>query len=147
MNLPFIHLAVALATGVLIAVQSAWSGLAGRHLGAFDTSLLGLTVGGGMAAVVLVLKRGVTSGLPSPSLGYVVGIGVSSVVIGASLSFVVQRVGVTAGLASVVLGQFVAALVLDTLGWGAVTVQLEPRRVLGLLLLVAAVYCLAPRSP
>jgi uncharacterized membrane protein YdcZ (DUF606 family) len=59
---------------------------------------------------------------------------------------VVQRVGVTAGLAGVILGQLLVAFVIDLLGWGGTTVPFELRRVIGLALLGVALYLVLPRG-
>jgi bacterial/archaeal transporter family-2 protein len=137
---------LALATGALIAIQSSWNGLAGKQLGAINTGLLSLVAGGFVSLVVLVIKRGVTSETLRSSVWYVVGAGVLGIVILASISFVVQRAGVTAGLAGVILGQLLVAFLIDTFGWGGTPIPIETRRVIGLLLLGLAVYLVLPRA-
>jgi bacterial/archaeal transporter family-2 protein len=137
---------LALATGALIAIQSSWNGLAGKQLGAINTGLLSLVAGGFVSLVVLVIKRGVTSETLRSSVWYVVGAGVLGIVILASISFVVQRAGVTAGLAGVILGQLLVAFLIDTFGWGGTPIPIETRRVIGLLLLGLAVYLVLPRG-
>jgi bacterial/archaeal transporter family-2 protein len=137
---------LALVTGALIAIQSSWNGIAGKQLGAINTGLLSLAAGGFVAIIILLVKRGVASDALRSSGWYVVGAGVLGIIILASISFVVQRVGVTAGLAGVILGQLLVAFVIDLLGWGGTTVPFELRRVIGLALLGVALYLVLPRG-
>lgn len=137
---------LALVTGALIAVQSSWNGIAGKNLGAINTGLLSLVAGGSVAFIILLVKRGVASDALRSSLWYVVGAGVLGIVILGSISYVVQRVGVTAGLAGVILGQLLVAFLIDTFGWGAAPIPIEARRVAGLLLLGVAIYLVLPRG-
>jgi bacterial/archaeal transporter family-2 protein len=137
---------LALLTGTLVALQSSWSGLAGKQLGALNANLLGLVLGGTLSLLILAVKRGVPSQALESSLGYIIGLSVSSILIGASISFLVQRVGVTTSLTGLLLGQLLTALLIDTFGWGGVTIPLEERRVIGLMLLGLAVYLMMPRA-
>jgi bacterial/archaeal transporter family-2 protein len=145
MNSTGFSTALALLTGALIAIQSSWSGLAGKQLGALNANLLGLIVGGTLSTIMLAVKRNMPSEALASS-GYVIGLGVSSILIGASISFVVQRVGVTTSLAGLLLGQLLVALLIDTFGWGGTVIALETRRVIGIILLGVAVYLLLPRG-
>jgi bacterial/archaeal transporter family-2 protein len=146
MNSTGFSIALALLTGALIAVQSSWSSLAGKQLGSLNANLLGLIVGGTLSILILAVKRDVPSEAVTSSSGYVFGLGVSSILIGASISFVVQRVGVTTSLAGLLLGQLLVALLIDTFGWGGAMFALETRRVMGVLLLGVAVYLLVYRG-
>jgi uncharacterized membrane protein YdcZ (DUF606 family) len=63
------------------------------------------------------------------------------------ISFSMQRVGVTAGLATIILGQMLVAVVVDASGWGGVEpTPLKLSRIAGLLVMALAVYLLLPRS-
>lgn len=137
---------LALATGALIAIQSSWNGIAGKQLGAINTGLLSLAAGGLVAIIILLIRRGVVSDALRSSVWYVIGAGVLGIVILASISFVVQRVGVTAGLAGLILGQLLVAFLIDTFGWGGTPIPVETKRVIGLLLLGVAVYLVLPRG-
>ncbi len=145
MNSTGFSIALALFTGALIAVQSSWNGLVGKQLGALNANLLGLVLGGMFSLLILAAKRGVPGGVITSSFGYLIGLSVSSILIGTSISFVVQRLGVTTSLAGLLLGQLLVALFIDTFGWGGAIIPLETRRVIGLILLGVAVYLLLPR--
>lgn len=146
MNSTGFSIVLALLTGALIAVQSNWNGLAGKQLGALNASLLGLVLGGTLSLLVLALKRGVSGEALESSFGYLVGLSVSSILIGASISFIVQRVGGTTSLLGLLLGQLFVALLIDTFGWGGAVIPLETKRVIGLVLLGLAVYLVVPRA-
>jgi bacterial/archaeal transporter family-2 protein len=146
MNNSVISLVITLLTGALIALQSSWSGVAGKQVGALNATLLGLVAGGFTSAVILTIRRGIAIEALGSSILYVAGTGVSGIVIGSSISFVVQRVGVTATLTGIMLGQLLVAFVIDLLGWSGTTIPLETKRVIGLLLLLGTVYFIVPRS-
>jgi hypothetical protein len=102
---------LALLTGTLVALQSSWSGLAGKQLGALNANLLGLVLGGTLSLLILAVKRGVPSQALESSLGYIIGLSVSSILIGASISFLVQRVGVTTSLTGFAVGSIAHSVI------------------------------------
>jgi bacterial/archaeal transporter family-2 protein len=146
MSTQIFSIVLSLAIGALIAVQSSWNGVAGKQLGPINTGLLSLAAGGLIAIIVLLIKRGVAADGLRSSAWYVVGAGVLGIVILAGISFTVQRVGVTAGLAGVILGQLLVAFLIDSFGWGGTVVPVETRRIIGLALLGVALYLVLPRS-
>jgi bacterial/archaeal transporter family-2 protein len=146
MNSIAFSIILALLTGALIAVQSSWSGVVGKQLGALNANLVGLVLGGTLSLVILALKRGVSGEAFASSFGYLIGLSVSSILIGTSISFVVQRLGVTTSLTGLLLGQLLVALLIDTLGWGGTVIPLETKRLVGLVLLSVVVYLLVPRA-
>jgi bacterial/archaeal transporter family-2 protein len=146
MNSTGFSIVLALLTGALIAIQSGWSGLAGKQLGALNASLFGLVLGGTLSLFILAVKRGVSGEALESSFGYLIGLSVSSILIGASISFIVQRLGVTTSLAGLLLGQLLTALLIDTFGWGGVVIPSGTERVFGLILLGVAIYLLMHRA-
>jgi transporter family-2 protein len=63
------------------------------------------------------------------------------------VSFSLQRTGVTAGLAAILMGQLLVGLIADSTGLGGVDpIPFEFRRVLGLGVMALAVYLLLPRT-
>lgn len=66
------------------------------------------------------------------------GIGI---VIGVAFSF--QRTGVAAGVATLFLGQMLIGIIVDSLGWsGGEPIPLEPRRMVGLIVMALAIVLL-----
>jgi bacterial/archaeal transporter family-2 protein len=137
---------LALLAGALVAVQSALLNIAGKQIGAINTGLLSLSVGGLVAIVILFIKRGLELEQLRTSGWYVLLAGSMGIVILTSIAFVVQRIGVTAGLAGLILAQLVVAFLIDTFGWGGPAIPFELRRVLGLALLAVGVYLVLPRG-
>jgi bacterial/archaeal transporter family-2 protein len=137
---------LALLAGALVAVQTALLNVAGKQLGAINTGLLSLSVGGLVAVVILFFKRGLEFEQLRTSGWYVLLAGSMGIVILTSIAFVVQRIGVTAGLAGLILAQLIVAFLIDTFGWGGAAIPFELRRVFGLALLAVGVYLVLPRG-
>lgn len=67
------------------------------------------------------------------------------IVMGVSFSF--QRMGVAAGVATLFLGQMLIGIIVDALGRaGGEAIPLDPRRILGLIIMTVAVLLLVPRE-
>jgi bacterial/archaeal transporter family-2 protein len=137
---------IALGAGALVAVQTALLNVAGKNIGAINTGLLSLVTGGVVALTVVLIKRGVDLAQLRTSIWYVVGAGSLGILILTGISFVIQRVGVTAGLAGVILGQLLIAFLIDTFGWGGAAIPFELKRVIGLALLSVGLYLVLPRA-
>ncbi len=142
---------IALGAGALVAVQGGLLNIAGKQLGAINTGLLSLVTGGGVAVAVLLVKRGLDPVGFNPeqlrtSIWYVLGAGSLGIFILTGISFVIQRVGVTAGLTGVILGQLLVSFLIDTFGWGGAAIPFELRRVIGLALLIVGAYLVLPRG-
>ena len=143
---------VALLSGLAIGLQVTLNGLAGRLIGARNTGLL-VNASGGLIALLLILALALTrQGIAWPQitrptwtqvgLAGLLGIGIIM-----GIAFALPRVGVAAGLASVLLGQLAFAIVIDTLGWGGGTpIPLSLSRLAGLLLVLIGAWLLLPKS-
>lgn len=63
------------------------------------------------------------------------------------ISFSLARIGVAAGLASLIMGQMLLAVIMDTAGWnGTGQIPLTLARVAGLALLLVATWLLLPNT-
>ena len=143
---------VALLSGLAIGLQVTLNGLAGRLIGARNTGLL-VNASGGLIALLLILALALTrQGIAWPQitrptwtqvgLAGLLGLGIIM-----GIAFALPRVGVAAGLASVLLGQLAFAIVIDTLGWGGGTpIPLSLSRLAGLLLVLIGAWLLLPKS-
>jgi transporter family-2 protein len=140
-------LAVALGTGIALGVQATTNGHIGTQIGPASTGLLVIVAGGILSAVVFGVFR---NRLFAADLGALRGVaagivlaGVLAVVAIAGTAYALPEVGVAAGLAAIILGQMLVAVVVDSAGWGGMErVALSAPRVLGLILLAAAVWLL-----
>lgn len=142
---------IALLTGVAIATQSTITSRVGAQLGDVRTGVLTNTMGGliaGSMMLVWILSEGpVTWRVPLPLLGATALSGLLGILIITGISFSLQRAGVAAGLASVILGQLLLSTIIDTVGLGGVDpIPLTISRIGGLLLTGFGVYLLLPKS-
>jgi len=146
-------LSVALACGLAIGTQSTLTNWAGRLIGPIRTGLLVNLAGGAIVAILLLLLavlRDLRTIQPITTLGTTIVIlaGVLGLGIIAGMAFALPRVGIAAGLATIIFGQMLVALLVDTLGWGgAPPIPLRLGRLAGLgLLLMGAWLILPPRT-
>lgn len=144
-----IGLGVAIVTGAIIAVQVAFLGRSAASLGAIRSGMLTTLTGAllGTVALIFMLSRGDMSWQWDQSTWialFVGGVLGSVALIGISYSS--QRVGVTAALASVLLGQMLISVIIDARGFGTLTIPFSIERLIGLVLLAGGVYLLLFRN-
>lgn len=150
-NMTLTGLAIALGTGLAVGVQSAFFTLIGRAVGPVRASLMvnlaaGLIGGLIVAGAVAIQGREGWSASRGTILQIVIAVLLGLFIV-AGVTFAFQRVGVAAGIATVFLGQMLVGVVVDTLGLaGGDPIPLDPRRVLGLVVMGAAVALLV-RQP
>ncbi len=142
---------IALLTGIAIATQSTITSRVGAQLGDVRTGVLTNTMGGliaGSMMLVWILREGPeTWRVPLPLLGATALSGLLGILIITGISFSLQRAGVAAGLASVILGQLLLSTIIDSIGLGGVDpIPLTISRIAGLLLTGFGVYLLLPKS-
>jgi transporter family-2 protein len=146
-KLPLIGVTVALSSGLAIGFQATLFTTIGRAIGPVRASLILNVTGGILAGLILLGVIGFQghaqwhiprSTLISATIAVGMGIGI---VIGVAFSF--QQTGVAAGVATLFLGQVLVGIFVDTMGWsGGDPIPLEPRRLLGLLVMVMAIFLL-----
>jgi len=142
---------VAFMTGITIAIQSTFTSRVGSIIGDFRTGILTNTLGG-IAAALLMLAWLIWEGpqiwkVPPVMIGITALSGILGVLIITGISFSLQRAGVAAGLASVILGQLALSTMIDTLGiGGADPIPFSFSRISGLVLVGLGVYLLLPKS-
>ena len=142
---------VALATGIAIGMQSTLSSRIGSLLGNFRTGIFMNFIGGIIAGIILLvitLMQGkVWWQISTPALIMLVAAGALGIAIITGVSFSLQRTGVAAGLATIILGQLILSIIVDTKGIGGVMpIPLTWQRVVGLVVVAGGVYLLLPRS-
>ena len=141
----------ALFTGVAIGIQSTITSRAGSIIGDIRTGLLTNFIGGliaGAIILLLFLREGQQSWrVPGILIGFVALSGLLGIFIITGISFSLQRAGIAAGLATVILGQLIVSTVADTFGIGGVeAIPLSSQRILGLLVMGFGVFLLLPRD-
>ena len=141
----------ALLTGLAIGVQSTLSSKIGTLIGSFKTGVLTNLVGGSLAGlifVVLILINGKEYAKAPPITWLMLVIaGALGITIITGVAFSLQRAGVAAGLATLILGQMVVSLIADSRGWGGIDpIAITVPRIIGLVLMAAGVYLLLPKQ-
>jgi uncharacterized membrane protein YdcZ (DUF606 family) len=151
-NMNFTGLAVALGSGLMIGIQATFFTLIGRAIGPARASLVLNVSGGILAGAILVAAIGIQGreqwnniprdALVTATISVAMGM---LIIMGISFSF--QSMGVAAGVATLFLGQMLIGVIVDALGRaGREAIPLDPRRVLGLIIMAVAVALLAPRQ-
>lgn len=153
MKAPVLYaLIVALSCGLAIGTQSTLTNWAGRLLGPARTGLLLNFAGGVIAGVFLLALSRRLPPLPAtvnmastvPLVAVAGGLGLGII---AGIAFSLPKIGIAAGLASIIFGQMLVAVVVDTLGWGgAPPIPLRLERLLGLGFLLIGAWLVLPRS-
>lgn len=141
----------ALLTGLAIGAQSTLSSKIGTLIGSFKTGVLMNFIGGSLAGlifVVLLIINGKEYAKAPPVAWLLLVIaGALGIMIITGVAFSLQRAGVAAGLATLILGQMVVSLIADSRGWGgAAPIAITIPRILGLVLMTAGVYLLLPKQ-
>jgi transporter family-2 protein len=139
--------AVALGSGLAIGIQATLFTLIGRSIGPVRASLVLNVTGGIIAGIVLLAALGIGGSkqwhISRGTLIFAV-IAVTLglfIVTGVTLAF--QRTGVALGVATVFLGQMLIGILVDALGWsGGEAIPLDPRRILGLVVMAVAILLL-----
>jgi transporter family-2 protein len=143
---------VAMATGLAIGCQSTLTNWAGRLTGPLRSGLLINLAGGAIAALVVVAASLLTVSKPMQGLtrstgALVIVAGALGLAIIAGAAFALPRVGIAGGLATIILGQMLVALLVDTLGWGgAPPLPLRLERLAGVALLLLGTWLVLPRQ-
>ena len=151
LNTLVLGVAGALVTGILIGTQSSIGSRVGEVIGPLPTGIL-MNVFGGMLAGLLFIFLRLNQGsqawqIPGREIGMLVIAGGLGVLIITGVAFSLQRTGVTAGIAALILGQLLISTVVDTTGWGgAEPIPLNGQRIMGLIVMALAVYLLLPRQ-
>ena len=140
-------LAVALGSGLAIGIQAVLFTLVGRSIGPVRASLVLNVTGGIVAGLVMLAALGLGGNMhwniPRNTLGIAVIAVTLGIFIVTGVTLALQRTGMAVGIAMVFLGQMLIGIIADALGLaGAEAVPLDLRRVLGLIIMAAAILLL-----
>lgn len=149
-NLFLLGLLAAVGAGMLIGSQATLTARSSTMIGPVKAGLLMTLASGlvGMLASLAMLYWGRQTVWDAPRLtqGMMFIAGALGVAIVIGMAFALQNIGVTAGLAAILMGQMLISVVTDAFGWGTgEVIPITPTRILGLLTLALAVYLLLPR--
>jgi transporter family-2 protein len=142
---------VALLTGLAIGTQATISSRAGAIIGELRTGLLSNFLGGvvaGILIIVLLFRNGPhTWSIPGAIIAILTLSGAIGIFIITGISFSLQRAGIAAGLATIILGQLAFSFLIDSLGLGGVEpIPVTLQRVMGIVVTALGVYLLLPKG-
>ncbi|NJL92798.1 MAG: hypothetical protein HC915_03275 [Anaerolineae bacterium] len=143
-----IGLLALLAVGVAVGLQGTLTSLLGQQTtpiwAGFFIHLGGAVVG---AVIIAVAHRDAWPVTLDASLVRTILItGILGMIVLPGIAFAFPRTGLVAGQSTIIFGQMLIAVLVDTLGWaGRAPLSLDPQRLAGLLLMAVATYLLLPR--
>ena len=142
----FLFFMVGMLAGGLIAFQNVFNSSLGKRIGNL-VSVLVLTLVSMAFVVVLILlipNAADLKQLARPGEWYIYIGGLLGVGIVSASIFLVPRIGSTSTLTALIIGQLVAALVIDHFCWfGSPKIEINLGRIAGVLLLVVAAFLIA----
>jgi transporter family-2 protein len=145
-------LIIALLVGLAIGTQASLNSAAGKISGAALTGLLVNFFGGAAAGLLLVLvyvRQGkVTfSAIPTPALGIMVVSGLLGIGIIAGIAYALPKIGIAAGLSTIIAAQMAVAVLVDTFGLtGGQPVPLNWTRIGGFGLIALGTWVILPKG-
>ena len=143
---------IALLSGLAIGVQVTLSSTAGRITGATLTGLLVNFLGGIAAGLLLVVSYFRQGGalfyyIRASTLGKLVAAGLLGIVIITGIAYALPKIGVAAGLSTIIASQMAVAVLVDTLGLaGGRPIPLDWARIGGLGLLAVGTWLILPKG-
>ena len=145
-------LIVALISGLAIGVQASLDSAAGKITGAVLTGLLVNFMGGmaaGLLLIVITVRQGKAafSAIQAPTLGIIAAAGLLGIGIIAGIAYALPKIGIAAGLSTIIAGQMAVAILVDTLGLaGGQAIPLNWTRVGGFVLLALGTWFIVPKG-
>ena len=127
--------------GIAVGTQAPIAGAMGQRIGGASSSLI-VHLGGAVASLLLLIaRRGEQIEGWRTLPWYMLGCGAFGLVLYLSLNHTIPRVGATASIAMLIVGQLLAGMVIDHFGaFGLATRALDPGRIAALALLLAGAY-------
>lgn len=132
---------IGLAGGIAVGLQSPMASILSQRLGLFESVFI-VHIGG--AAIALLPLLFFSGGKLSQWRGvpwYALGAGVFGLVVIASFSYMIPRVGIAAAITTIVAGQLLVGMVLDHFGLlGAAVRSFDATRIVGMAVVLAGVW-------
>lgn len=145
-----ISVVVAAVVGGMFGAVTTIEGAVARSVGALGASFIehAMTALIAVPAVIIMFARGNLNWETTRSVIPISGVaGVLVIISVAGVAYAMPRVGITAGNMAMLLGQMTIAVLIDTIGVGGYDkVPITWPRVAGLVLMIAGVYLVLPRS-
>ena len=133
--------AIGLLGGIAVGTQGPIAGAMGQRVGGASSSLI-VHLGGAVASLLLLIVRRGEQIQEWRSLPwYMLGCGALGLVLYLSLNHTIPRVGATAAITMLIVGQLFAGMMIDHYGaFGIVPRVLDANRIAAVVLLLAGAY-------
>ena len=127
--------------GVAVGLQGPIAGAMSQKVGGAASSLIVHVGGVLLSGVLLLVRRGEQIGHWRDLSWYMLGAGAFGVVLYLTLSQTFPRLGATAALTLIIVGQLLTGIVIDHFGlFGGIVRPIDAGRALGALVLLVAAY-------
>ena len=141
MTLELFYMVLGIVAGICICLEGTLNSLLGRHVGVLKAALAPFSIG--LIAViimVIVFDKGkgikIAAWMEAPWYSYFGG--VLAAIFVALIILIVPKVGITAALTSIIVGQLLMSVILDATGLFALErIPVSVPRIIGVLLLLA----------
>jgi transporter family-2 protein len=131
---------IGLAGGIAVGLQSPMASIITQRLGIFESVFI-VHLGGVLIALIPMLIYGSKLAQWRSVPWYTLGAGIFGLIVIASISYMIPRVGVAASITTVVAGQLLVGTILDQYGLlGAAVKPLDITRVIGLGVVLVGVW-------
>jgi transporter family-2 protein len=141
-NSTVILVGIALVGGMAVALQGQFMGQMDRNIGTAESVFITYGIGAVIAGLMMLLLKGgalSTAFTAVPSYTFISGI--LGLIIVSSIGYTVPRLGVTAALTLVLVGQYFLATLIDSNGWfGTPIREIGFKQISGLLVILAGAY-------
>ena len=148
MHIPLTALSIAFLGGLAIALQATLNTVTGKGIGAITTGLWVNAAGGLISIIVLLFlysKSTLTLTSVRPFLPMLIAAGAIGIGVITAVAFALPKTGLATGLAIIILGQMVFAVIFDATGLTGIRIPIDMRRILGLIIMTTAIWLLLPR--
>jgi transporter family-2 protein len=136
----FLILLVGLAGGMAIGVQSPMSSMISQRLGMLESIFI-VHAGGALVVLIPILVFGSRLREWRSVPWYTLGAGAFGLIVIASMSYMIPRIGIAGALITLLAGQLIVGSLLDHFGWLGVTQRLlDLPRIIGLIVVMAGVW-------
>jgi len=140
MDAIFLIILIGLVGGVAVGLQSPMASMITQRLGLFESVFI-IHLGGALIALIPLILYGSRIREWRSVPWYVLGAGLFGLIVIASISYMIPRVGVAASITTIVAGQLLVGTILDHYGLlGTAVKPLDATRILGLGVVMVGVW-------
>ncbi len=140
-RISFLTVLIGMLGGIAVGIQTPIANIIGQKVGSAASSFVVHISGLVFSVIVLLIYRGenIQNWRTLPAWVYIVGL--FGVILYLTINYTIPRIGTTAAVSLIIMGQLVAGTVIDHFGlFGNAIHPIDGGRLLGLLLLIGGSY-------